>query len=103
MRNLVKIDLFVSLNLIFRFAVNGPLQCKHSPFMCVTLKQSYMARNIFYHAGQLTEMQTVFMACKEYVASLIGLYKNNGAVSYVGINFHFIGPLYHAPLTFHGP
>ena len=33
---------------------------------------------------------------KEYVASLIGLYKNNGAVSCVGINFHLIGPLYHA-------
>ncbi len=30
----------------------------------------------------------------EYVASLIGLYKNNGAVSCVGIN---------ASLTFHGP
>ncbi len=26
---------------------------------------------------------------KEFVASLIGLYKNNGAVSCVGINFHF--------------
>ncbi len=33
---------------------------------------------------------------KEYVASLIGLYKNNGAVSCVGINFHSIGPLYNA-------
>ena len=27
---------------------------------------------------------------KEYVASLIGLYQNNGAVSCVRINFHFI-------------
>ncbi len=31
---------------------------------------------------------------KEYVASLIGLYKNNGAVSCVGINFLLIWPLY---------
>ncbi len=31
---------------------------------------------------------------KEYVASLIGLYKNNGAVSCVTINFLFIWSLY---------
>ena len=36
---------------------------------------------------------------KEYVASLIGLYKNNGVVSCVGINFHLI----RSSLTFHGP
>ncbi len=54
MGNLVKIDLFVSFNLIFRLAINiikifySLLQCKHSPFMCVTLKQSCMAKNIFY-------------------------------------------------------
>ncbi len=33
---------------------------------------------------------------KEYVASIIGLYKNNGAVSYVGIHFPLIRSLYHA-------
>ncbi len=31
---------------------------------------------------------------KEYVASLIGLYKNNGAVSCVAINFLLTWPLY---------
>ena len=32
---------------------------------------------------------------KEYVSLLIGLYKNNGSVSYVGINFVSISSLYH--------
>ncbi len=32
----------------------------------------------------------------EYVASLMGLYKNNGAVSCVRINFHLIRSLYYA-------
>ncbi len=36
------------------------------------------------------------MANKEYVASLIGLYKNHGAVSYVGNYFPFIYQLYPA-------
>ena len=34
------------------------------------------------------------MVGKEYVASLIGLYKNNGAVSCVGINFLILQSLY---------
>ena len=33
-------------------------------------------------------MVTNFMVAKEYVASLICPYKNNGAVSFVGIKFH---------------
>ena len=33
-------------------------------------------------------------AGKEYVASIIGLYKNNGAVSCVAIHFLFIWSLY---------
>ena len=37
-----------------------------------------------------------FGVLKEYVASLTGLYRNNGAVSCVGIDFHLIKPLYYA-------
>ncbi len=35
------------------------------------------------------------LTSKEYVAGLIGLYKNSGAVSCVGIYFHLIKSLYH--------
>ncbi len=38
---------------------------------------------------------------QEYVASLIGLYKNNGAVSCVGLNFHLIRSLYQARNRMH--
>ena len=41
-------------------------------------------------------LQWLVQRDKEYVASLIGLYKNNGAVSCVGIDFHLIRSLYHA-------
>ncbi len=35
-------------------------------------------------------MSEITQTQKDYVASLIGQYKNNGAVSCVGINFHLI-------------
>ncbi len=41
------------------------------------------------HEGQGQEVEV-----KEYVASLIGLYKNNGAVSYIGIYVLLIWSLY---------
>ena len=44
----------------------------------------------------LTPMTTFQKGKKEYVASSIGLYKNNGAVSCVGIDFHLCRSLYHA-------
>ena len=42
------------------------------------------------HISQQTNSYAQIAYCKEYVASLIGLYKNSGAVLCVGIYFLFI-------------
>ena len=47
--------------------------------------------NMFIH---LIHFQIWWYVCKEYVASLIGLYKTNGPVSCVTIHFLFIWSLY---------
>ncbi len=56
-------------------------------FMSVFLLVQLNALRIITHRNFLPYLE-------EYVASLIGLYKNSGAVLHVGINFHLIGPLY---------
>ena len=60
----------------------------------IPLNNNYNKSKTFTHVYEI-------LFAKEYVSPLIGLYKNNGSVSCVGINFLLISSLYTLRPQFH--